>query len=270
MMGEPARFGNTLQLRERSREAWGWGWLDALVRDLRFAARGLRRTPVFALVATVSLAVGLALTTTTISVVNAYLIRSLPYPNADRLYHVRYAPPGPWEPHGMTGLDWTSVEDVVEFPIAASGESFYLSEGGRTLSLRGLRVTRGFVDGLGVSVAAGRRFAAQDFIAGSEPVALIGHALWRDRFGSDPQAIGRLIRGEPESHPGTPETFRIVGVLAPVSTTVVTAEPASNCWFPTPLPSACIWCACARGFPGGGRAPLDRSRTACGDLSHSG
>ena len=203
----------------------------------------------FALVATVSLAIGLALATTTVSVVNAYLIRSLPYPEADRLYHVRYAPPGPWEPHGMTGLDWTSVEDVVEFPIAASGESFYLSEGGRTLSLRGLRVTRGFVDGLGVSVAAGRRLAAQDFVAGSEPVALIGHALWRDRFGSDPDAIGRVIRGEPESHPGTPETFRIVGVLAPVSTTVVTAEPASNCWFPTPLPSACIWCACARGIP---------------------
>ena len=122
MMGEPARFGNTLQLRERSREVWGWAWLDALVRDLRFAARGLRRTPVFTLVAIVSLALGLALTTTTVSVVNAYLIRSLPYPEADRLYHVMYAPPGPWEPHGMTGLDWTSVEDVVEFPIAASGE----------------------------------------------------------------------------------------------------------------------------------------------------
>ena len=62
MMGEPARFGNTLQLRERSRDVWGWNWLDALVRDLRFAARGLRRTPVFTLVATLSLALGFALT----------------------------------------------------------------------------------------------------------------------------------------------------------------------------------------------------------------
>jgi putative ABC transport system permease protein len=215
MMGEPTRFGNTLQLREQSRDVWGWTWLDALGRDVRFAARGLRRTPVFTLVAIVSLAVGLALTTTTVSVVNAYLIRSLPYPNSDRLYHVMYAPPGPWEPRGMTGLDWTSVQDVVEFPIGSSGESFYLSGGGSTLSLRGLRVTRGFVDGLGVSVAAGRRFTGEDFVAGSEPVALIGHSLWRDRFGSDPDAIGRLIQSEPESHPGMPETFRIVGVLAP-------------------------------------------------------
>jgi predicted permease len=215
MMGEPVRFGNTLQLREESRDVWGWAWLDAAVRDVRFAARGLRRTPVFTFVATVSLALGLALTTSTVSVVNAYLIRSLPYPEADRLYHVRYAPPGPWEPRGMTGLDWTSVADVVEFPIASAGESFYLAEGGYTVSLRGLRVTRGFVDGLGVSAAIGRRFTEQDFVAGSERVALIGHSLWRDRFGSDPGAIGRLIRAEPESRPGSPETFRVVGVLAP-------------------------------------------------------
>ena len=215
MMGEPVRFGNTLQLRERSRDVWGWGWLDALARDLRFAARGLRRSPAFTLVAITSLSLGLALTTSTVSVVNAYLIRSLPYPDADRLYHVRYAPPGPWEPRGMTDLDWPSVDDVVEFPIASSGDAFYLSEGGHTVSLRGLRVTRGFVEGLGVSVAVGRRLAAPDFVAGSESVALIGHGVWRERFGSDPNVIGRLIRCEPESRPGNPETFRIVGVLSP-------------------------------------------------------
>ena len=154
MMGEPTRFGNTLQLREQSRDVWGWAWLDALGRDLRFAARGLRRTPVFTLVAIVSLAVGLALTTTTVSVVNAYLIRSLPYPNSDCLYHVMYAPPGPWEPHGMTGLDWTSVEDVVEFPIASAGESFYRAAPRHALAARPPGDAR-ILDGLGVSVASG-------------------------------------------------------------------------------------------------------------------
>jgi putative ABC transport system permease protein len=214
-MAEPGRFGNTLLWRERSRDVWGWAWLDALRRDLRFAARGLRRTPLFTAVATLSLALGLALTTSTVSIVNAYLIRSLPYPESDRLYHVRYAPPGPWEPAGMTALDWTSVADVVEFPIAASGESFYVGDGGYTQLLRGLRATRGFAEGLDVGVAAGRRLVAEDFSAGSEPVALIGYAVWRDRFGSDPGTIGRLLRAETESRPGTAETFRIVGVLAP-------------------------------------------------------
>ena len=113
-----------------------------LLPDLRLAIRGLSRAPVFTIVAISSLAIALALAASTVSVVNAYLIRSLPYPNADRLYHVRYAPPGPWEPSGMTGLDWTSVKDAVEYPIAASGESFYLTESGYTVSLRGLRVTQ--------------------------------------------------------------------------------------------------------------------------------
>ncbi len=215
MMGNPKQFGNTRRLREASRDVWGWAWLDATVRDFTFAIRGLRRTPAFTLVAIVSLSVGLALAATTVSVVNAYLIRSLPYPDADRLYHVRYGPPGPWEPGGMSGLDWRAVEDVVEYPISAAGESFYLTEGGSTLSLRALRVTPGFAEGLGVSAVVGRRFAEQDFAAGSERVALIGHALWRDRFGSDPGAVGRVIRVEPESGARRPETFRIAGVLAP-------------------------------------------------------
>jgi putative ABC transport system permease protein len=215
LMAEPRRFGNTLLWRERAADVWGWAWLDALWRDVRFAARGLRRTPLFTAVATLSLALGLALTTSTVSIVNAYLIRSLPYPESDRLYHVRYAPPGPWEPAGMTALDWTSVDDVVEFPIAASGDSFYTGDGGHTRLLRGLRVTRGFAEGLDVAVVAGRRLAAEDFTAGAERTALIGHTLWRDRFGFDTAAIGTLIRVETESRPGTVEALRIVGVLTP-------------------------------------------------------
>ena len=190
-------------------------WLDGGIRDLRLAARGLRRAPAFTLVAIASLALGLALAASTISVVNAYLIRSLPYRDADRLYHVRYAPPGPWEPRGMTALQWTTVADVVEFPIASAGESFYLTEGGVTSSLRALRATHGFVEGLGVAVVAGRPLTAPDFAPGSEPVALLGHATWRDRFGSNPAAIGRVIRVEAESRPGSSESFRVAGVLAP-------------------------------------------------------
>ena len=188
-------------------------WLGALLRDIRLAARGLRRTPAFTIAAIASLAAGVALAASTISVVNAYLIRSLPYPDAERIYHVRYAPPGPWEPRGMTALDWNSVGDVVEYPIASSGDTFHVSEGGFSASLRGLRTTRGFVEGLGVRVAAGRSLQPSDFVPGSEGVALIGYSLWRDRFGSDPNAVGRVIRVEAESRPGAPESLRIVGVL---------------------------------------------------------
>ena len=123
----------------KSRTTCGAGrWLDQLVRDLRYAARMLRRTPGFTSVSVISLAAGFALAASTVAVLNAYVLRSLPYAHADRLYHVMYAPPGPWEPGGMEALDWRAVNDVVEFPITASGATFYLSDGGHTQTIRGL------------------------------------------------------------------------------------------------------------------------------------
>jgi hypothetical protein len=129
MMRDPARFGNTLHLRERSRDAWGWTWIDDLARDIRLAARALRRTPGFTAVTVASLVTGLTLAASTIAVANAYLIRSLPYPEADRLYHVMYAPPGPYEPGGMSALDWRSLGDVVEYPVTAASATVYLGDG---------------------------------------------------------------------------------------------------------------------------------------------
>jgi putative ABC transport system permease protein len=84
--------------------------LNDLLHDIRFAARALRRTPQFTLVAILSLALGLAVTASTIAVVNAYLIQALPFPASDRLYHVVYALPGQPEPRGMTAIDWRSLD----------------------------------------------------------------------------------------------------------------------------------------------------------------
>ena len=206
-------FGNTLRLREEARDVWGWAWLDDLSRECRVAWRALRRTPLFSLGAILSLGLGLALFSSSVAVVNAYLIRSLPYPSAESLFHVMYAPPGPWEPRGLSGLDWTSVGDVVEFPIAAVGETVYTRDGSYTPSLRMLRVTPGFVGGLGVASVAGRSLVAADFQTGAEPAALISHALWRDRFAMSPAAIGQSMVTETEA--GRSGHVLIVGVLRP-------------------------------------------------------
>jgi predicted permease len=214
LMADPARFGNALRLREESHDVWGWAWLDHLMRDFRYAWRMLRRTPGFTSVSVISLAAGFALAAATVAVLNAYLLRSLPYAHADRLYHVMYAPPGPWEPGGMEALDWRAISDVVEFPVTASSATFYLSDGGHTQTIRGLRAGLGLIEGLGVRTLTGRMLDASDFAAASEPVALIGHALWRDLYGSDPSIVGRRIRTEPEGG-GTAESFQIVGVLPP-------------------------------------------------------
>ena len=154
-MGDPRRFGNARRLREDAHDVWGWQWLDHAVGDLRLAGRTLGRTPGFTAISIASLAIGFALSAATLAVLNAYVLRSLPYAEADRLYNVMYAPPGPWEPANMQALDWRSVEDVVEFPITAAGETFYISEDGGTQTIRGLRAGQGLIDGLGPAPRSG-------------------------------------------------------------------------------------------------------------------
>ena len=183
------------------------------MNDLRFALRQLLKDRGFTVVAVASLAVGLALTASTLAVVNAYLLRSLPYPTADRVYHLRYAPVGPWEPRGMTGIDWKSLDDVVTDAITSSGSTFYLGEPGSVTRARSLQVSPGFLRGLGVQTSMGRTFTEEEFATGGESVAVIGHALWRDRFASDPQIVGRTLRVTREDE--QQETLRIVGVLPP-------------------------------------------------------
>jgi predicted permease len=214
MMRDPNTFGHTLRLREASRDTWGWLWVDDLAREIRLAARSLRRAPGFTIISIASLVLGLSLAMAAIAVTNAYLVRSLPYPNADRLYHVRYAPPGPYEPGGLSAIDWNSLRDVVELPITASSTTLYLGDGSEQ-PLRALRVNRGFIDGLGVRPPVGRTFAAEEYMTSSTPVAMISHAMWRDRFASDSAIVGKTLRAELGEQRVAPQTFRIVGVLPP-------------------------------------------------------
>src|SRR5687767_8322788 len=118
-------------------------WLADLGRDLRLGARSLCRTPSFTIVTIASLGLGLGLVATTLAIINAYLLRSLPYPDADRLYHVMYAPVGPYEPRGMTALDWNSISDVVDATVVSSGASYYLGDGPSMRFVQGTRASRG-------------------------------------------------------------------------------------------------------------------------------
>src|SRR5687768_5538188 len=84
-MTEPARFGNTLRLREGAAEEWGWRWLDEMSLDLRYGARQLVRAPGFAATAILTLTLGIGATTAIFSVVNSILLRPLPVRDPDRL-----------------------------------------------------------------------------------------------------------------------------------------------------------------------------------------
>lgn len=171
----------------------------------------LRRSPAFTFGVIVPLSLAFSLAAIIVAVANAYLIRPLPYPAADRVYHVMYAPPGPWEPRGLSGMDWAAVGDIIEYPLATAADTFFTIDGPAAPPLRGRRVTFGLLAGLWIQPVAGRLLVESDFQKTGEPPVLIGYSVWRDRFGSDPAAIGRPLRTETEA--GRAEQFRIAGVL---------------------------------------------------------
>jgi len=189
--------------------------LTDLWRDIRHAARVLRRTPGFSLVVILSLGIGIALCITTTAVVNAYVLRSLPYPAANRLYHVLYARDGERPPQGLAALDWTSLQDVVEVAMASDPDVLYLTDGGFTERSASSLVTTGFLEGFGVRPAMGRAFRDDDAVEGADRVAIVSHALWRDRFGSDPNVLGRRFKAYSAEDERATFTLTVVGVLPP-------------------------------------------------------
>lgn len=219
----PRAFGNDLLLRERSREVWGWLWLETLGRNLRFALRQLRRTPGFTAVAVVTLALTIGATTAVFSVVNATLLRPLPVPHPDQLsllYWVsRHAPddldlmgtnaglPGGDVSHGHTtgGTHFYSIAYpdylAVRKPAARVASSIFgfaqigLSIADRTgvYAEPASLVTDEYFSGLGVAAERGRVLLPTDFAAGAPLVAVLSDSLWKQRYGASAAIIGRTI-----------------------------------------------------------------------------
>lgn len=186
-----------------------------LGRYLRYSVRTLARDKGFTTVTVLSLAFGLALAATTLAVVNAYLIRAMPFPAAHRLYHVIYTLPGVPEPRGVAALDWKSLSDVIEVADASTLARFYIGDGAEKRETLGLSVAPGAHEILGLRTLLGRPFLAEEYRAESEKVALIGYALWQERFGADPNIVGQSFRASRSNLAEPLETFRIVGVLPP-------------------------------------------------------
>lgn len=185
----------------------------AFISELRQALRTLTRDRAFTSVAVGTLGVGLALCVTLAVLLQGYLLRGLPYPEADRLYDVRFGSPGTPGPRGLEKLDWASLQDVIELPIAWDLDLFNVRGGPYPEALQGSWVTAGYVEGFGIRPAIGRGFVSTDFQVGRPTVALISHRLWQMRFSGDPAIVGRTFEAYVNDRPDEVETFTIVGVL---------------------------------------------------------
>ena len=196
------RFGNRTLLSERTRDADVVTWLDSVLGDLRYAVRGMRRSPGFVLVAVGSLALGIGATSAMLSVAMGALLGSVPFPDPDRLVHVWERPETPATPQNPAArapasypelLDWRDGSRVFVALEGYDETNVTLSNLGEPVRLQGARVTAGFLAMLGVRPVLGRGLARGDDGPGSAPVAVVSHGFWRRRLGGDPAAIGRTL-----------------------------------------------------------------------------
>jgi predicted permease len=184
--------------------------MENLIKDLRFGLRLLRKNPGFTAVAVITLALSIGANSAIFDVVNGVLLKPLPYKEPDRLVRVfennpRF-PKFPTSPANF--LDYRELNDVFEDFAAFVRGDLDLSVNDRPERLIGMRVSNGYFHLLGFEPELGRAFLPNDEIKGNEQVAIISDALWQQRFGGDPDIIGRAVTLSGMS-------FTVVGVMGP-------------------------------------------------------
>jgi len=189
--------------------------VDSLLSDIRHGLRLLRRSPGFAGLAVVTLALGIGATTAVFSLVNAVLLRDLPYRDPQRLVFLFEPLPGipnvpleAWGPVNGDFLTWQKESRSFAGMAMFTTDGLNASLGDSAFRANGSRVTADFFRVLGVSPALGRTVADADTQQGHERVAVIGDSLWRSRFGGDRSVLGRELLLNAQPH-------RIIGVMPP-------------------------------------------------------
>src|SRR5262245_37073194 len=166
--------------------------------DVRYALRSLAKSPGFAAVALLTIALGVGANTAVFSVVNAVLLRPLPYRDSERLiaiHEIDRRSPREWHEVSYPNfLDWQRGMRSADGMAAYSGYRYTFEAGGAPLSVDAARVSWNYFEVLGVRPLRGRSFSSDDDDPEAAPVAMISDSLWAELFGRDPSAIGRVVR----------------------------------------------------------------------------
>ena len=204
------------------------------MNDLKFAFRQLGKSPGFTLVAVLTLALGIGANTAIFSIINAVLLRPLPYPDADRIMVLNESA-GPGQDFAVAlpdYLDWRNDNTVFEHLAATHKESRNLSgiPGRDPERISGAAVTRNFFNVVGLSPEIGRTFSEDEDKAGAPPVVVISDRLWRRAFNADPSALGGSITLHDQ-------TYTVIGVMPPQ----MTSPQDSDFWMSMSRRSVGIW-----------------------------
>jgi len=185
-------LGNQIVVEEDIREMWAWTWFENLGQDIRFGFRTLRKNAGFTLVAALSLALGIGGNAAMFSLVDGVLLRPLQYVNPERLVRpTGYYPTGAF-------LALQQLSRTMEFATYSdkpeNGPEFNLTGQGEAVHLAGSAVSANLFSLLGARAMLGRTFEPGDDHAGQDNQVILSHALWRNKFATDPDVIGRVIR----------------------------------------------------------------------------
>jgi predicted permease len=201
-------LGGPEQVKEKCRDARGTRWLEDLFQDFRYSLRTLRQRPGFAAVAILTLALGSGATTVMFTVINGVLLKPLAYAGADRLVTLH----GKTEKYGeQWGFSYVEFHDYQSTSRTLGSVAAWTYGGGTVTKpgeaeyLFGRQISSGLFSVLGVPLAAGRAFLAQEDQPGAAPVAVISHSLWQRRFGGSSEAIGQQLVFDGKS-------YNIVGI----------------------------------------------------------
>jgi predicted permease len=201
-------FGGVEQVKEECRDAWGVRFIEALVQDIRFGLRMLAKNPGFTAVAVLTLALGIGASTAMFTILDAVLLKPLPFPHPERMVRV-------WEtlPNGLpnntttlTFLDWKRQDAIFEALSAELPTRAAVGTGEDLARVQGELVSADYFKVFGVKPRFGRTFASGEDQPGAPPVAVLSYSYWQTQFGGDPDVLQRDLVIDRQPH-------KIIGVL---------------------------------------------------------
>ncbi|MGH6631572.1 MAG: ABC transporter permease, partial [Burkholderiales bacterium] len=189
--------------------------MESLLQDLRFGVRALAKRPGFTLIAMLTLALGVGLSTAIFSLTYSFLLRALPYPEAERLVMIWLTHPAAaaagnarFSPNALNWLEWqaqsTSFDDLA---LARTGMSFNLTGDSRPERVVGIKASSNLARVLGAPPRLGRMFTAEE-VEHDAKLAVLGDGFWTRRFARDPGVVGRRVQLNGEA-------YEVIGVLPP-------------------------------------------------------
>lgn len=194
------RFGNVTALSEISRRAWGWGWFEQLARDVRYSLRILHKSPGFAAVAVLTLALGIGANTAIFSVIDSVLLSPLPYPDPQQLIATKQN---------------DSLQNVIDIQrqtrtLAQGGgvniEEMDYTGGSEPIQIHAAYVDAGLLETLGVPPMLGRTITRDEDVKGGPRNIVVSYNFWQNFLSSDPHALGKTI-------PLSGNNYAVVGVM---------------------------------------------------------